>query len=83
MTVLLLTIALTALAILTARRIYMARLIAHNSRMARQFRAASILRNAAKHLEPYGTGRDFEFNNARHILLYAHDSIIRDMVEGR
>lgn len=52
-------------------------------RFTRAYRAASILASAAKHLEQYGTGRDFEFNNARHILLYARDNAIRDMAEGR
>jgi hypothetical protein len=83
MTILLLTLtlALTALAIWTARRIYTARTIARNTRFAQQFRAASILSRAAKYLEQYGTGRDFEYNNARHILLYAHDSIILDIAQ--
>ena len=50
-------------------------------RFTRAYRAASILSNAAKHLEQYGTGRDFEFNNARHLLLYARENAIRDMAE--
>ena len=50
-------------------------------RFTRAYRAASILSNAARHLEQYGTGRDFEFNNARHLLLYARDNAIRDMAE--
>ena len=60
----------------TARR-------ARSARFSRAYRAASILSNAAKHLEQYGTGRDFEFNNARHLLLYARDNAIRDMAEAR
>ena len=58
----------------TARR-------ARSARFSRAYRAASILSNAAKHLEQYGTGRDFEFNNARHLLLYARENAIRDMAE--
>ena len=58
----------------TARR-------ARSARFTRAYRAASILASAAKHLEQYGTGRDFEFNNARHMLLYARDNVIRDMAE--
>ena len=60
----------------TARR-------ARSIRFTRAYRAASILASAAKHLEQYGTGRDFEFNNARHMLLYARDNAIRDMAEAR
>ncbi len=52
-----------------------------SARFSRAYRAASILSNAAKHLEQYGTGRDFEFNNARHLLLYARENAIRDMAE--
>ena len=58
----------------TARR-------ARSARFSRAYRAASILSNAATHLEQYGTGRDFEFNNARHLLLYARENAIRDMAE--
>ena len=83
MLILLLTFALATLAMVAAYRIYMARIVARNTRLACAFRAASILRNAAKYLEQYGTGRDFEFNNARHILLYAQDLIIKEATERR
>ena len=66
-----------------ARHLYQNYRRARGARFTRAYRAASILQSANHYLQQYGTGRDFEYNNARHILLYAQDSILRDMAEGR
>ena len=84
MTLLLASIVLLAgLTAMAARNLYQNHRRAMGAKFTRAYRAASILQSANRHLQQYGTGRDFEYNNARHILLYAQDSILRDMAEGR
>jgi hypothetical protein len=76
-------IAALIVAVWAVNRMYLIHRQRQGAKFTRAFRAASILRNAARHLEQYGTGRNFEFNNARHILLYTQDLIIQEAMKAR